>query len=185
MYKHGVYGIAAATNSATDVAQGTVPAYIGSAPIHRINNNGASDFNYSDYINKPFLVSSLREVKELGLYSDDWDTYTLSEAIHAHFMNGSQAVAPIILLNVLNPESDIEDTATVATVTMKKTGTGFVGYIEDPLCNLINVALTVDDSDITIDSTAYRYDGDAVVIEAKATFASGKENTVSFTAKAT
>ena len=183
MYKHGIYGIAAATNSATDVAQGTIPAYIGSAPVHRINANGSSGFNYSDFVNKPFLVSSLREAKELGLYSEDWATYTLGEAIYAHFMNGDRAVAPIVLLNVLNPETDVEGETASASVTMKKSGTGFVGYITDPLCVLDNIALTVASGDgITIDSTACHYEGDTVVVEAKV---SGKENIASFTANAT
>ena len=185
-YKHGTYGIAAATNNATEVAQGTVPVYVGSAPVHRINSNGSSDFDYSDYVNKPFLVSSLREAKAMGLYSDDWATYTLCEAIHAHFMNDSKAVAPIILLNLLNPEADMEESAGTATVTMKRVGTRFVGYINDPLCFVDGIALTISDETGVEDKTfTYSYDGDRVTIEADVTFASGKENTVAFTASAT
>ena len=185
-YKHGIYGIAEVTNNATEIVQGTIPAYIGSAPVHRVNTNGNSGFDYSGYLNKPILISSLREAKEMGLYSDDWSTYTLCEAIHAHFMNGAQAVAPIVLLNVLNPQSDIEDKAGTATVTMKKVGTGFVGYINDPLCCLENIALTVSDTaGVSAHIATYRYDGDKVVVEADVTFSSGKENTTAFTATAT
>lgn len=185
-YKHGIYGVAAATNSATDVAQATVPAYIGSAPVHRINADGNSEFNYSDFVNKPILVSSLREVKELGLYSDDWASFTLSEAIHAHFMNGDKSVAPIILVNVLNPETDVEESAATAPVTMKKSGTRFVGYIEDPLCCIDDIVLTVADNDsITVNNTKCRYEGDTVVVEAEVTLGGGKEGTASFTANAT
>lgn len=185
-YKHGVYGVAAVTNSATDVSQGTIPAYIGSAPVHRINANGDPNFDYYGFVNTPILVSSLREAKELGLYSDDWKTYTLSEAISAHFMNGAQSVAPIVLLNILRPYSDVDKTSGSATVTMKRTGTGFVGYIEDALCVLDDIAIVVKDGDgVTIDSTACRYEGDSVVIEAKVTLSEGKENIASFTATAT
>ncbi len=185
-YKHGTYGIAAETYEPTSIAQGTTPAYIGSAPVHRINANGSSDFDYSEYVNKPILVSSLRDAKAMGLYSDNWDAYTLCEAIHAHFMNGNNSVAPIILVNILNPKADVEKDAGTASVTMKKVGTKFIGYIEDPLCCLDNIALTIgDDTGATANNTTYYYSGDKVVIEADVTFGSGKENTTSFVATAT
>lgn len=185
-YKHGIYGTVAVTNSNTDTAQGTIPAYIGSAPVHRVNTYGSSDFNYAEYLNKPILVSSLREAQALGLYSDDWEAYTLCEAIHAHFMNGEQPIAPIILINTMNPDSDIEESAGTATVTMKKVGTGFLGYIEDPLCSLKGIALTVNaEAGVENQTFAYYYDGDRVAIEAKVTFSNGKENTASFTVDAT
>ena len=185
-YKHGVYGTVAQTYEATSVAQGTIPAYIGSAPIHRINANGSSDFNYSDYVNNPILISSLREAKEKGLYSDDWESYTLGEALHAHFMNGERSVAPIVLINVLNPKADIEAEAGTASITMKKVGTKFIGYIEDALCCIDNIALTIsEDAGVSSQNATYHYDGDKVVIEAEVTFTTGKESTTSFPATAT
>lgn len=170
-YKHGIYGAVAASNNATEIAQGTVPAYIGSAPVHRINTDGSADFDYSGYVNKPILISSLREAREMGLYSDDWDTYTLSEVIHAHFSNGVQSVAPFVLLNILDPKTDVDADAATATVTMKKSGTKFVGSIEDPLCCLDGITFTAEGA--TIGKTNYHYDGDVVVIEAEATVTSG------------
>lgn len=184
-YKHGVYGAVADTYEATSVAQGTIPAYIGSAPIHRINTNGSSGFKYSDYVNKPILINSFREAKELGLYSENWAAYTLGEVLHAHFMNGESSAAPIILVNVLNPEADTADSATTKTVTMKKVGTKFIGYIEDPLCLIDNIALTIAETIASKHTVTYYYDGDKVVIEAEVTLASGKENTTNFTAEAT
>lgn len=185
-YKHGVYGTAAETYEPTNVAQSTIPAYIGSLPVHRINANGSSDFNYSDYVNKPILLSSLREAKDLGLYSDNWDAYTLCEAIHAHFMNGTSSVAPIILVNTLNPTTDIAGEAKSATVVLKRAGTKFVGYIEDPLCCIANIALAISDEvDVASQNATYRYDGDKVVIEANVTFNEGSEGMASFSANAT
>lgn len=185
-YKHGVYGNTAETYEATSTSQGTIPAYIGSAPIHRINSNGKSDFDYSDYINKPILLSSLRQARELGLYSDDWKTYTLCEAIHAHFMNGENSVAPIVLINVLDPKTHIKAEAVTAEVTMKKVGTKFTGYIEDPLCSIADIALSINETaGVSEPKTTYYYSGDKVVIESEVTLAEGKENTISFTATAT
>ena len=185
-YKHGVYGIAAVTNNPTERALSTIPAYIGSAPVHRINTNGDSDFDYSDYVNKPYLISSMREARDMGLYSDDWATYTLCEAIHAHFMNGSQSVAPIIIVNTLDPATHVEASAGTATVTMKKAGTRFIGYIEDPLCCIDNIALTIGENvGVDTQTVSYHYDGDKVVVEAEITFKNGKESTAYFTATAT
>lgn len=185
-YKHGIIGTAAPTNKETEIAQGTIPVFIGSAPVHRINTNGSPDFNYADYVNKPFIVSSLREAKAKGLYSEDWATYTLCEAIYAHFMNGEQAVAPIVLLNTLNPQTDIAEEAGTANVTMKKVGTRFVGYIEDPLCCLSNIALAINgDAGVNDQQITCHYDGDTVVIEADVTFNSGSEKTTSYTTSAT
>lgn len=163
-YKHGIYGNTVATNNATDVSQGTIPCYIGSAPVHRI---GAT--NVADYVNKPFLVSTLREAKEMGLYSDDWNTYTLGEVLHAHFMNGSQQVAPIILINVMDPATAVAEKAHTATVSMRKSGTKFVGSIKDPLCILSDVALTAEGQGITVTNVKHGYDGDTVTFEAEAT----------------
>lgn len=179
-YKHGVYGVAEDTFEPTVLAQSTVPAYIGSAPIHRIGKDSA------EYIKKPFLVSSLREAKQMGLYSDDWATYSLCEAIHAHFMNGDKNYSPIILINLLNPESDLAAKATEVDVTMKKVGKKFVGYINDTKCTIANIALTVDEgTGATIGTPTYSYNGDTVIVEADVTFSSGKEATTAFTAKAT
>lgn len=163
-YKHGIYGNAVATNNATDVSQGTIPCYIGSAPVHRI---GAT--NVADYVNKPFLVSTLREAKEMGLYSDDWNTYTLGEVLHAHFMNGSQQVAPILLINVMDPETAVASKTHSATVSMRKSGTKFVGSVKDPLCILPDVTLTAEGEGITVTSVKCCYDGDTVIFEAEST----------------
>lgn len=163
-YKHGIYGNVVATNNATDVSQGTIPCYIGSAPVHRI---GAG--NVADYVNKPFLVSTLREAREMGLYSDDWNTYTLGEVLHAHFMNGSQQVAPIILINVLDPATDVSRQAHTATVSMRKSGTKFVGSIKDPLCKLDEMALVAEGEGIALTNVKYGFDGDTVIFEAEST----------------
>lgn len=159
-YKHGVYGVNAETYEATSVAQGTVPVYIGTAPVHRINKTGESGFDYSPYVNKPILISSLREVKEMGLYSDDWETYSLCEAIHAHFMNGDEAVAPIILINLATPKGDVAN----ASVTFVRQGNKCIGYLEDPKALIDEFAMEAEG----VTNVTYSYNGDVVVIECDA-----------------
>ena len=163
-YKHGVYsefessGLKSATKSL-----GTVPAYIGSLPIQRVNANGNASFDYSDYINKPILITSYRDVDSLNLYSDDWATYTLCEAIHAHFLNDNEVISPIILVNVLDP-TNVAEVPITKTVTLTAEGTAKVGYIEDPLACLDTMAITIDSTELSEGEFSYAYVGDKVKI---------------------
>lgn len=174
-YKHGVYGMNEETYEATSIAQGTIPAYIGSLPVHRINTTGESGFDYSAYVNKPILISSLREAREMGLYSDNWNAYTLCEAIHAHFMNGEESVAPIIVVNTLDPENAKHMDAASATIALNRMGNKYVGTHKDPLCVIDDISITVNDGGeaVNVSSTKYYYNGDEVVIEVEVEVAEG------------
>ena len=71
-----------------------LPVVFGTAPVHLTDNPTA-------YVNKPVICYSWGEaVAALG-YSDDWDKYTLCEAMYSEFK--LYAVKPIIFVNVLNP----------------------------------------------------------------------------------
>lgn len=158
-YKHGVYGTVAETFEPTSVAQGTIPVYIGSLPVHRINTTGKASFDYSPYVNKPILISSLRQVREMGLYSDDWKTYTLCEAIHAHFMNGENNVSPIIVVNVLDPAD--ADGSEENSFYFKKNGKKVIATIKDPVAVLDNYSITGSKAQ----NISVTYNGDEIVIE--------------------
>lgn len=174
-YKHGIYGEAQASNYKSEEAVGTLPVYIGTLPIHRLNTTGAADFDYSDYINKPILVSSYKEVENLGIYSDDWETYTLCEVIYTHFMNGDDVISPIVLINMFDPATAVGETAVTKTVTVSKEGSSYVGYIDDPLCVIDDIVITAeivispDASGVSIDESniVYTYDGDRVAFAIK------------------
>lgn len=163
-YKHGVYGVSEASNYKSETSIGTLPVYIGSMPIQRININGAAEYDYSAYINKPILISSYKEVRNLGIYSDDWSAYTLGEAIRAHFMNSDEVMAPIVLINVLDPTSHVGESAVTKTVPINKEGKSYVGYIDDPLCSLDEMTITADGVQFAEGEVTYAYDGDAVKI---------------------
>ena len=97
-YKHGVYTARVANAGAlTAKAQGTIPVYIGTAPIHL-----AADYatNGAARVNTPILINSYREAVALLGYSDDWANFTLCEVIHAHFLNDINPIAPIIVVNM-------------------------------------------------------------------------------------
>jgi phage tail sheath protein FI len=105
-YKHGIYTDRVANaGGLTARAQGTIPVYIGTAPIHK-----ATDYvsGGGDKVNTPILINSYREAERLIGYSDAWDKFTLCEAVYAHFMNTIRPIAPIVVI-VMNDGAAGED----------------------------------------------------------------------------
>lgn len=99
MSKHGVYVLEQATSFSPPVtATAAMPVFIGTAPVHMTKDPTA--------INRPILVYSWAEaVAALG-YSDDWETWTLCEAMYSQLRLFN--VAPIVFINVFNPEKGSE-----------------------------------------------------------------------------
>ena len=97
-FKHGVYGqINAGGTGASERATGEQAfVYIGTAPVNQVEGGDA-------YVNKPVLVNNLAEARKYFGYSDNWANYTLCEAMYVHFQ--MNAVGPIVLINVLDPEA--------------------------------------------------------------------------------
>ena len=140
-FKHGVYGEHSAyEGKALTQANGTIPVYIGTAPIHQNNTENAADFVYSEFINKPIVITSIPDAKaKLGV-SDDFKAFTLMEAVYAHFMNNDEPIAPIIVVNMANPANKTaEDTET--TVTLSGLAGNKVGYLEDAAAIIETVTL--------------------------------------------
>ena len=120
-YKHGIYTENVATGGRLGIkSTGTVPVYVGTAPIHM---TGATDGK----INTPILINSFNDFVSVFGYSDKWDTFTLCEAAYAHFKNNIQSVSPIIVVNILDPAAHVSDTKGTASVTFS----GGVGYIDN------------------------------------------------------
>src|SRR5687767_13587758 len=72
-----------------------LPVYFGTAPIN------AGDLTC---VNVPVVAYTLAEaVAKLGPQSDDFDSWTLHEAMKAHF--SVYSVAPVVFVNVLDPEN--------------------------------------------------------------------------------
>jgi phage tail sheath protein FI len=171
MYRHGVYSeqIPFAGNIATK-ALGTIPVYVGTAPVQQINTEGLADFDYSGLINTPILIESLADAKAKIGYSDSWDKYTLGEAIKAHFDNGVTAIGPIVVINISNPEL-LESTDTTTDVTLSGAAGNKVGYIMDPQAAIKNVTVTAVTT-ITESDYSIEYEGDTIKITiTKAEFA--------------
>lgn len=93
-YLHGAYGEIAAIDSRSSDSVATVPIYVGTAPVGTVAGGAAR-------VNVPVLIKSFADaVARLG-YSEDWESFTLCEAMHAHFT--LYGVAPVIFINVFDP----------------------------------------------------------------------------------
>ena len=78
---------------------------VGTAPVNMLDDPAAA-------VNTPLTVRSYKEAVEAVGYSDDFEHYTICEAVNASFqvMN----VGPLVLINVLDPTKHItavEETA--------------------------------------------------------------------------
>lgn len=94
-YRHGIY-VSEQETSLVAPLNGTagLQVVVGTAPVHLLANPEGA-------INTPILVYSKAEaVAALG-YSDEFESYTLCEAVAASFSVVN--TAPMVLINVLNP----------------------------------------------------------------------------------
>lgn len=102
-YKHGVYIEELPTSIVPPVkVESAVPIYFVTAPIHL----SKEPYNVT---NEPKLLYTYKEaVTNFGYSTNDeiWDNYTSNEVINAHFV--LYGVAPIVVVNVLDPTKHIE-----------------------------------------------------------------------------
>ena len=96
-YRHGVY-VSEQPTSLTAPIQGSAGLQVvfGTAPIHLSDDPAAA-------VNTPKLCYSFAECVAAMGYSDDFDQFTLCQSIDASFRIFN--VAPIILVNVLDPKN--------------------------------------------------------------------------------
>lgn len=106
---HGVRASEVATALVTPVnTTAGLPVVFGTAPVHLTADP-------EKYVNKPVICYSWDEaVSALG-YSEDWDKYTLCEAMYSEFK--LYAASPIVFVNVLDPKTHKKST-TSKSVTL-------------------------------------------------------------------
>lgn len=92
-YFHGIRTKQIETSISTPVTAGSGIAFIvGTSPVQAVNGQ----------VNEPIMANSYAEaVKNLG-YNDNWDNYTLCEAIYSQFV--LYGVSPVVFVNVLDPK---------------------------------------------------------------------------------
>ena len=108
-YKHGVGTREVSTKLPLPVENlGGVAIVFGTAPVNLTNAP-------KEAVNKPFLCRTFDEAKDALGYSDDYENYSLCQAMDAFFKVAR--TAPVVLVNVLNPET--HTSAYSETLTIK------------------------------------------------------------------
>lgn len=154
-YKHGVYNAEQAT-SLTTAIQGSAALQVifGTAPIHLAKNP-------AEAANTPKLCYSFAECQAAVGYSDNFKDFTLCQSVDACFRVFN--VAPIILVNVLDPTKTAHTKKNVETECSVASGQAVypVRYVLLDTLNVKNGATElVQNTDYT---AAHDDDGNVVI----------------------
>jgi phage tail sheath protein FI len=100
MFSHGISTVEQATPIESVVAS-QVQVVVGTAPVNLSK--------VADVIHQPFLCASFEEAKEVLGYSDNFEKYTLCEAMDMNF--NIIGVSPVVFINVLDPTKHKKSTS--------------------------------------------------------------------------
>lgn len=154
-YFHGVKAQEVATSIISPVATTAgLPVVFGTAPVHLTADPEKN-------VNKPVICYSWNEAVQNFGYSDDFDSYTLCEAMYTEFK--LYAVQPVVFVNVLDPKKHKKTVeATEFTVSADKTV-----IVKDPVVlSTLKVKGTADGTEATLDTdytAAFDDDGNLVI----------------------
>lgn len=100
MYRHGAYADLQPTQDfVPPKGVGTLPVYFGVLPVHQL-------MDYSGAVNKPVLLLGYSDaLSKVGYNDSNWGDFDLCEAIYAHYKNSIQVIGPIVVVNVLDPDT--------------------------------------------------------------------------------
>ena len=153
VYKHGTYGEFVESIGGVATQSGTVPVYVGLAPVNLVRG-------YEAYVNRPVKLTSFGAVRRYMGYSDDWSSFDLCEAFHLHFNNADGNIGPIIAINVLDPAIHRAAAATTTNLTFAN---GRATIESDTIIlDTLVLAELVEGVDFSID---YDYTKGQVIIE--------------------
>lgn len=156
-YKHGAYATIGASAAQSATSTGTITVYIGTAPINLVK-----EYKTKNVINFPKKISNLLDAQKSVGYSDDWDKFTLCEAIAAHFDNKLGNIGPVYFINVLDPEKHKKATTTTKTLNFVN---GSASFISDTvILDTVAIADKTQGEDFTVD---YNFTNGKVIIESK------------------
>lgn len=110
-YLHGTYGTLGATHVSTLALASSAPLIVGTAPINLVRN-----WDKLDLVNKPIRLQNITAKNIIG-YSDNWEDFTLCEAIKVFFDNKKGSIGPAYVINVLDPAVHKKSAATTKSLT--------------------------------------------------------------------
>lgn len=152
-YKHGVYAEIGAAQATSPASAGTVAVYVGTAPVHLL-----ADFAGS--VNKPVRIRNLADAKALlGYDASLIGSYSLCEAVAAHFENAVGNAGPIYCINVLDPATAKGTQVTKSNCDLS--GGSYMFAATDAIVSTVRVTGKVLGTDYTV-----AYVGGKVVITA-------------------
>lgn len=111
-YLHGAYSTPGATQAKSAIQAGSVAVYIGTAPTHLVRG-----YAEKDLANRPVKLTDWKQAQQAIGYSDKWDTFSLCEAMKAHFNNPLGNIGPIYIINVLDPDTHKSTQQATQTLT--------------------------------------------------------------------
>lgn len=144
-YKHGITIEESPTVVASSISSATIPVITGTAPVNLVAN---------PIINKPVLCKSYEDAIAAFGYSDDFENYTLCQAMDVFFKKFG--VGPIVLINVLDPA--------IHKAAVSSTSVNIV----DGIAKINSLGAILDSNFVVKDSTG------------TTTYAKGKDYDVSF-----
>lgn len=109
-YKHGAYGVLGESIARASAAAETVPVYIGTAPVNLARAESRAG------VCAPVKIAGMLDAQAKIGMSGDWGSYTLCEAVAAHFDAGGDGIGPIYVINVLDPDAHCAKADTEATL---------------------------------------------------------------------
>lgn len=111
-YLYGTYGrIGDSIIKSGDVVE-TAVVYFGTAPINLVRG-----FADADLVDTPIVVNSLTDGQRKIGYCEDFESFTLCEALASHFA-GDDPIGPAYFVNVLDPKTHKGDTGKTATLSL-------------------------------------------------------------------
>lgn len=97
-YKHGTYGEVGKTKAQSAIQAGSVPVFIGTAPINLVRG-----FADKGLVNTPVKLTDYKQAVQMVGNSSNWEKYTLGEVVKVHFDNKQGNIGPVYIINVLDP----------------------------------------------------------------------------------
>ena len=113
-------------------------------------------FGEAGIINAPIKITSLVDAQKKIGYSSDWGTFTLCEAVYAHFNNTLGNIGPIYVINVLDPSAGKHRKETATTKTLTFIG-GRAEFASDKII-LDTLTIAKNDSGNYVEDTDYAVD---------------------------
>ena len=155
-YKHGAYGELDSSIAKNAIQAGTVAVYVGKAPVHLVQG-----YAENEIINLPVKINDFTDAKKKIGYCEDWEKFTLCEAVGAHFDNGIAEIGPIYVINVLDPDVHRKAEKTSANVTFSN-GVAEL-KIATAILDTVEINGKVKGTDFTVD---YNFTSGKLIINA-------------------